>query len=113
MVRIGKKRTAVQPGVKFHYTHYPESSFIRGLFTHTSVTNDPTLTAGDAVRKLGLKRIPDKIIPILDKGHFRPNNPPIVRPHVNGPGGGRDFTNDKVVPSGDVLPAIPLVQPRP
>lgn len=98
----------VAPSIKYHYTNAPEASFQKGLWTHTSVTDNPHLTPAQAVRELGLKRLPDKIIPVRDRGHFRPNNPPIVQPHLGGLGGGTDFTNDLPVLPEDILPAIPL-----
>jgi len=99
--------TGVAP-VKYHYTSAPEAAFQRGLWTHTSVTDNPNLTPAQAVRELGLKQLPDKIIAIRDSGHFRPNNPPIVQPHSRGVGGGTDFTNDHLVPPEDILPALPI-----
>jgi hypothetical protein len=98
------------PGdVKYHYTNAPESSFQqKGLWTGSSVTDNPHLTPTQAVQQLGLKRPPDKIIPIKDGGNFVPNSPAIVQPHVLGPGGGTDFTNPKLVPPQDILPAIAI-----
>jgi hypothetical protein len=94
--------------LKYHYTNAPESSFRRGLWSHTSVTDNPHLTSQQAVEQLGLKRLPDKIIPIRDRGHFVPNTPFVVARHPLGPGGGADYINPTRVPPHDILPAIPI-----
>jgi RHS repeat-associated protein len=96
--------------VMYHYTDAPESKFRGGLWSGSSVTNTPHLTADEAVKFLGLKSPPDKIIPVVDNGHFIPNSPPVVQPHRNGPGGGLDFTNPRLVPASDIQPAIPVRQ---
>ena len=93
------------PRTLYHYTDAPEQSFQGGLWSHSSVTDDPTLTAQEAVEQLGVKRPPDKIIPVLDQGHFVPNKPHIVEPHPLGSGGGKDFMNPRKVPPEDILPA--------
>jgi hypothetical protein len=105
---MSPENTSKTSTVKYHHTDEPESSFQNGLWTGSSVTGNPNLTAAEAVRQLGLKQIPDKIIPIKDNGHFRPNTPPIFKPHYHGPGGGTDFTNDKWIPPKDILPAIQI-----
>jgi RHS repeat-associated protein len=99
-----------EPDIKYHYTNAPESEFHKpvGLWSGSSVTDNPNLTPTQAVQQLGLKKLPDKIIPIQDGGNFRPNAPPIVKPHVLGPGGGTDFTNKQNVPPKYILPAIPI-----
>ncbi len=94
--------------VKYHYTDAPESLFRNGLRQDSSVTDNPNLSPAEAVDKLGLKRPPDKIIPIQDNGNFVENRPFIVEPHYHGEGGGHDFTNPNRIPSQDILPAIPL-----
>jgi hypothetical protein len=58
-----------------------------------------------------LKSVPDKIIPIVDRGHFKPNRPFVVQRHPLGPRGGADVTNELGVPAGDILPAIPIKGP--
>jgi len=58
-----------------------------------------------ASQELGIP-VPDKMIPIKDKGHFRPNTPPIVDNTGRYKGGGTDFVNDNRVPLEDILPAI-------
>jgi RHS repeat-associated protein len=92
----------------YHYTDAPEESFKGGLWSHTSATDDAALTAQEAVEQLGVKRAPDKIIPVRDRGHFVPNKPHIVEPHPLGPGGGKDFMNPRKVPPEDILPARPV-----
>lgn len=75
------------------------------------MTDTASLGATEAVEQLGLKKVPDKIIPVIDRGHFIPNRPFVVQPHPLGPGGGFDFWNPRLVPPQDVLPAIPIVKP--
>jgi hypothetical protein len=99
---------AAKTGVKYHYTDAPEASFKKGLWSQSSVTDNPHLTPQQAVEQLGVKRPPDKIVPIRDGGNFVPNKPPIVQRHPLGPGGGADFTNPIKVPPEDILPAIPI-----
>ena len=94
--------------VKYHYTDAPEESFKKGFWSHSSATDNPNLSPKEAVEQLGVKRPPDKIIPVRDNGNFVPNSPPIVEPHPLGPGGGADFINPNKIPGHDVLPAIPI-----
>ena len=75
------------------------------------MTDTASLGATEAVEQLGLKKVPDKIIPVIDRGHFIPNRPFVVQPHPLGPGGGFDFWNPRLVPLQDVLPAIPIDKP--
>ena len=97
------------PRTLYHYTADAEESFGRGgLWSGSSVTDDATLTAQEAIEQLGVKRAPDKVIPIVDRGHFVPNRPHIVEPHPLGGGGGKDFTNPRKVPPQDILPAQPV-----
>jgi hypothetical protein len=95
--------------LKYHYTSAEESSFQRGLWSQSSVTDNPHLTAQQAIEQLGLKQLPDKVIPIIDNGQFVPNTPPIVKPHFLGPGGGTDFINPDLVPPDLILPARPVL----
>ena len=105
--------TGGKPRVLYHYTDAPEESFHKkGLWSESSVTDNPGLTAQEAVEQLGVKRLPDKIIPIIDNSHFRQNRPFIVEPHPLGPGGGTDFINRRLVPRSDILPAIPIRKSR-
>jgi RHS repeat-associated protein len=106
------KEAAPEPRTLYHYTDAPQESFKRGLWSHSSVTDDAALTAREAVEQLGVKRAPDKIIPVRDRGHFVPNKPHIVEPHPLGPGGGRDFMNPRKVPPEDILPARPVWRRR-
>ena len=94
--------------VKYHYTDAPEENFKDGLWSQSSVTDNPNLTAQEAVEQLGVKRPPDKIIPVRDNGNFVPNSPHIVDPHPLGPGGGTDFFNPNFVPGEDILPSLPV-----
>ncbi len=94
--------------LKYHYTSAPESSFKTGLREQSSVTDNPNLTAKQAVEQLGVKTPPNKVIPIQDNGNFVPNKPAVVEPHFNGPGGGKDFTNPQRVPPEQIRPAIPV-----
>jgi hypothetical protein len=94
--------------LKYHYTSAPESSFKRGLDTQSSVTDNPNLTAKQAVEQLGVKTPPNKVIPIQDNGNFVPNKPAIVEEHPLGKGGGTDFYNPQRVPSEQIRPAIPI-----
>ena len=96
------------PRILYHYTNAAESSFARGLWSGSSVTDSAGLGAAQAVETLGLKTLPDKIIPIIDRGYFVPNRPFIVQPHPLGAGGGTDFFNMRLVPAEDILPAIPV-----
>jgi len=99
------------PRVLYHYTNAAERSFGRGLWSGSSVTDTASLGATEAVEQLGLKTVPDKIIPIIDRGHFIPNRPFVVQAHPLGPGGGLDFWNPRLVPPLDILPAIPIARP--
>ena len=94
--------------LKYHYTSAPESEFRNGLRVETHVTDNPNLTAKQAVEQLGVKTPPNKVVPIEDKGNFVPNKPDTVQPHRNGLGGGKDFYNPQRVPSEQVKPAIPV-----
>lgn len=94
--------------LKYHYTSVPESSFKRGLDTQSSVTDNPNLTAKQAVEQLGVKTPPNKVIPIQDNGNFVPNKPAVVEKHPLGQGGGNDFYNPQKVPSEQIRPAIPI-----
>lgn len=94
--------------LKYHYTTSPESSFKTGLREQSSVTDNPNLTAKQAVEQLGVKTPPNKVIPIQDQGNFVPNKPAVVQEHFNGPGGGKDFTNPQRVPPSQILPAKPV-----
>jgi RHS repeat-associated protein len=94
--------------LKYHYTTSPESSFENGLRAQSSVTDNPNLTARQAVEQLGVKTPPNKVIPIQDQGNFVPNKPAVVQEHFNGPGGGKDFTNPQRVPPSQILPAKPV-----
>jgi RHS repeat-associated protein len=96
------------PRTLYHYTDRPESDFSKKFWSGSSVTDNPDLTAVEAVETLGLKRPPDKVIPIVDRGHFIENRPFIVQEHPLGPGGGTDFTNPRAVPPTDILPARPI-----
>ncbi len=60
-----------------------------------------------ASQELGIP-VPDKVIPILDRGHFRPNSPSTVQPSNRYRGGGDDWTNPDWVPGSDILPAEPI-----
>ena len=100
--------TAAAENLKYHYTSAPESSFKTGLREQSSVTDNPNLTAKQAVEQLGVKTPPDKVIPIQDNGNFVPNKPAVVQEHFNGPGGGNDFTNPQRVPPEQIQPAIPV-----
>ena len=84
---------APEQEILYHYTDAPEESFQKGLWSGSSATDNPNLSPQEAVEQLGVKTVPDKIIPIQNNGNFIPNSPPIVEPHPNGPGGGTDFTN--------------------
>jgi len=78
------------PRTLYHYTADAEESFGRGgLWSGSSVTDDATLTAQEAIEQLGVRRAPDKVIRIVDRGHFVPNRPHIVEPHPLGGGAGR------------------------
>ena len=103
---VGQVAGAVN--LKYHYTSAPESSFKTGLREQSSVTDNPNLTAKQAVEQLGVKTPPNKVIPIEDNGNFVPNKPAVVEPHFNGPGGGKDFTNPQRVPPEQIRPAVPI-----
>jgi hypothetical protein len=94
--------------LKYHYTSAPEGELRNGLRVETHVTDNPNLTAKQAVEQLGVKTPPNKVVPIEDKGNFVPNKPDTVQPHRNGLGGGKDFYNPQRVPSEQVKPAIPV-----
>jgi RHS repeat-associated protein len=101
--------TAKGSRVLYHYTDAPASSFKKeGLRAGSSATTDPNYSADAAIDYLGLKKAPNKIIPVVDNGHFEPNRPFIVPEHPNGMGGGTDYTNPRTVPASDILPARPL-----
>ena len=44
-------------------------------------TDNPNLTAKQAVEQLGVTTPPNKVIPIEDNGNFVPNRPNTVQPH--------------------------------
>ena len=111
--KIGKLEKAAATvektgSVKYHYTSAPESSFKTGLREQSSVTDNPNLTAKQAVEQLGVKTPPNKVIPIQDNGNFIPNKPAVVERHFNGLGGGKDFTNPQRVPPEQIRPSIPI-----
>jgi hypothetical protein len=95
------------PSIKYHYTTYDEASFKRGLWRNSSVTDKRYTDPVQAGQDLGIPT-PNKVIPIIDRGHFKPNSPPIVQPSNRYRGGGTDFTNPKWVPPKDILPAEPI-----
>jgi hypothetical protein len=100
---------AAKPLLKYHYTAAPEESFKEGLRSQSHVTDNPNLTAAEAVDQLGVTRPPDKVIPIVDKGNFQPARPSVVDqnlPKVHG--GGRDFFNEARVPVELINPAFPI-----
>ncbi len=103
---------AGSPKIYYHYTNQPESSFAGGLWRHTSVTDKIYTDPSVASRELGIP-VPDKIIPIVDAGNFRPNKPPIVQPSNRYPGGGTDFYNPQKVPASQILPARPIGGSKP
>lgn len=98
---------AKTPPLKYHYTTAPESSFQKGLWRDSSVTDKLYTDAVEAGQKLGIPT-PNKVIPIQDAGHFVPNKPPIVQPSNRYPGGGTDFVNPNRVPPEAILPARPI-----
>lgn len=93
--------------LKYHYTTAPESSFQKGLWRDSSVTDKLYTDAVEAGQKLGIPT-PNKVIPIQDTGHFVPNKPPIVQPSNRYQGGGTDFVNPNPVPPEAILPARPI-----
>jgi len=95
------------PNLLYHYTTADESSFAKGLWRDSSVTDklydDPNI----ASQELGIPP-PNKVIPIQDAGQFVPNKPGIVQPSTRYTGGGTDFVNPKAVPPSQLLPARPI-----
>jgi len=100
------------PRVFYHYTNVPEDQFAGGARQGTSVTDDPTLTAAEAIDKLGLSPSspPTRIVPIVDRGTFK--RMPNVPAHKYGGGEGNEWTARHQTLPGDVLPSIPLVRFR-
>jgi RHS repeat-associated protein len=91
----------------YHYTDAPESSFAKGLWRDTSVTDKLYTDPIQASQELGIP-VPNKVIPIENAGQFVPNRPPIVQPSYRYQGGGTDFVNPKPVPPSHLLPARPI-----
>ena len=96
--------------ILYHYTDLPESTFKQGLYSQSTVTSEGNLTASEAVDRLGLRATspPDKVIPIIDRGNFRPLAGGTVPPHKYGIGGGSQFYNPQRVPANQILPARPI-----
>ncbi len=89
----------------YHYTTSSESSFSKGLWSDSSVTDKLYNNPFQASQELGIP-IPNKIIPIIDGGQFIPNTPSIVQPSFRFQGGGSDFINTELVPPSQFLPVI-------
>jgi RHS repeat-associated protein len=98
---------AKTPPLKYHYTTAPESSFQKGLWRDSSVTDKLYTDPLRASQELGIP-VPNKVIPIQDVGQFVPNKPPIVQPSFRYQGGGTDFINPQPVPPSQILPAQPI-----
>jgi RHS repeat-associated protein len=95
---------------KYHYTDAPVESFKsgKGLWTQSTVTDDPSLTAEQAMSRLGVKSPPNKILKYIDRGQFKRMHD--VPDHPLGPGGGRQWTNPNPVPPEDLVEVLPVPQ---
>ena len=91
----------------YHYTTAEESSFAKGLWRDSSVTDKLYTDPLRASQELGIP-VPNKVIPIQNAGQFVPNKPPFVQPSFRYQGGGTDFINPNPVPSSQLFPARPL-----
>jgi RHS repeat-associated protein len=91
----------------YHYTTSDESSFGKGLWAQSSVTDKLYTNAEQASQELGIP-VPNKVIPIRDTGQFVKQGNGIVQPSNRYPGGGTAFTNPKSVPAADLLKAQPI-----
>jgi RHS repeat-associated protein len=111
LLPLGKLKCLPKGPFKYHYTTAPESSFKGELWAGSSVTDKLYTDPLRASQELGIP-VPNKVIPILDDGHFVPNTPPIVQPSFRFTGGGSDFINPNPVPANNILPAVPLSGPR-
>ncbi len=105
-VGVAAVAAATEAKVMFHYTNAPESAFAEGLWAGSSVTDELVDSASAASQRFGIP-LPDKIIPIVDRGQFVPNKPFLVE-KGRGTGGGTDYVNNERVPAKDILPAKPI-----
>jgi RHS repeat-associated protein len=112
---LGGAKLAARGGgdVVYHYTTTKNAAGIQrtGLWSQSSATDVGSLSAREAVERLGVKTPPDVVVEIRNGGQFVPNKPAIVQPHPLGPGGGLDLTNPARVQPDCVVCVRPVRKP--
>ncbi|MCF6314079.1 MAG: hypothetical protein L3J39_16650 [Verrucomicrobiales bacterium] len=96
--------------VKYHYTDDKTAEKIEkeGLWSESHATDEGGLTSEEAVDRTGTTKPPTRVVPIKDKGRFKPTTPARVPEHKNGDGGASNFYNPERISPEDILPSRPL-----
>jgi len=87
----------------YHYTAALDDAFAVGLHAETSVTPELYISALHAGRSLGIPT-PTRVIPIIDRGQFRPNRLGTVLSTDRNYGGGLDFKNPEHLAPEFIIP---------